>query len=249
MGSTVLAQPDTLDTYDRLFALRDSLRSWAHFPPTDIIASPDLDNFAEYFPDATIESLSDTSFIIQYPPYMEMNWGGLHGRWENTGLQWTPSETSISYYEASRLAWLRTLPLPASLRATNPNLPDTVAWVLHGRDIDHISMAAYNTTATLAWMAREKLVLAGSLKIFDEDTGSFQESTDVSNFEILLLITTPGSEIHHVIIWDENQGQVEINLRPFIPTSNVSELFAASDTLQHYDKQFLIGSDSLRDED
>ncbi|MBS1262477.1 MAG: hypothetical protein MAG453_01828 [Calditrichaeota bacterium] len=163
------AQPDTLDTYERLFALRDSLRVWALHPPPDTVTVTEPVRFAEYFPGAELVPESDSSFAVVFPEYMDLRWGGLRGVYgppaaddpaAGAAIRWAPGESGLSGATSARLAWLRTLPLPPPLRAPFDHAPDSVRFVLHGREIDRVTMPAGHARAVLAWMARGRQLLA-----------------------------------------------------------------------------------------
>jgi len=223
------AQADSMDTYDRLYALRDSLQAWSHHPPPDTVTAPDSVRFANYFVDANFSSVSDTSFTLIFPDYMKMHWGGLLGTADASGVEWTVLEDHLPERAAARLAWLRTLPLPQDFRAMAPSSqPYTMLMVLHGRDIDRIPMLTDNATSVLAWMARGRQMMAASLSSrFYVDNSA---SVDATSFELFSLITTPGSQGHHVFRWQESPDSIILHLYPFIPTGNIATVIAIPDS-------------------
>ncbi len=220
------AQPDTADTYELLYAFRDSLRVWAQQPPHDNSAPPDSFVAAEWFPGADCVIGPDSVMGVKYPDTYGLHWRGLTGVFTAAGIDWTAAEAIPDTGNAGRdtvaaepgsselLAWLRTLPLPVAWRAPAPEHPDSVTWVLHGRDTDRIALPLTNTIAVLGRLAQGGLMRAGDIS-----------ATEDGSMKLFALLTLPGSTRHHVLRWEEGDT-VELHLYPFIPSDTVTDLFA-----------------------
>lgn len=258
-----LSQQHEPDTYDRLFALPDSLRVWAVSPPPDTVSVGEIDDWADYLPiDEIVHGESD-GITLPFNRYMEMNWGGLRGAFADSagleaassGLQWKPTEDGLSNDDvADRLTWLRTLSLPSALRAPVPDDIDSVRFVLHGRDIDRITMPFSHAASVLAWMARGREVCAASLSNANTDSAAAHSH----EMDLFVLIVPPAGAGHHALKWREtnpglgepNMEQthlVRLHLYPFIPTASVSDLFADPDVIPDRPEAMRVGPGTKRD--
>jgi len=240
------AQFDTLDTHERLFALRDSLVTWVEHPPLDTLRFSGMSDLRDYFPGMAVRWGIDSSFAIEFPPYLEMRWGTLRGSLAGSSsgrdsIAWSTRHTGRKPALSDRLTWLRTSPLPKDVRAPAPGGIDTVRFVLHGRDVDSIAMSFSAAEAVLAWMTRGRQVLVAPLG--DTDTLTGHPASE--SHELFMLIVPPGVQGHHALRWreifsdsgesdPETRHSVTVYLYPFIPTGNVIELFAEPDTTARY---------------
>ncbi|MBD3166357.1 hypothetical protein GF324_07155 [bacterium] len=254
--STVVAQDPEPDTFDLIYALRDSLRTWEARPPVSVEGSSDTLEWTDLFPDAEIRDGAETGvFHVVLPPFMDVLPTTLIGReTEEGGVQWSSlvhvtgdgivsgervlssvTDSLLAGHIERRLTRLRTLGLPKPLRpSTDTAAVDSIKVTLQGRDTERFRYANQSWKTVLRALAQGMTVYADVIKVEDVQPPDTGAPLDLE-ITYALLLTRDSARGHHFLrltdtvhIEGDRIRILSSNVRfiPYIRTDNLEDLFA-----------------------